>query len=202
MRIVNKKDVFSAIVTGLTTGIMAWQVFAYLGTTEVYGVPLKILPVVIPILWLLGVQLGYFLGQWITFFIEFGKFAAIGFTNAAVDFGVFNFLFALSHERQSYYALFNAASYCVGVMHSYFWNKNWAFNATSSHGGRKEFFKFVGVNLIALVINVSVASLVFYLGSQIDDAAVKSWANLGKIAGSAFGLLFSFVGFRLVVFKK
>ena len=30
----------------------------------------------------------------------------------------------------------------------------------------------------------------------------ESWANIGGVAGSAVALIFSFIGIRLIVFKK
>ena len=87
-----KKDLYFSIITGLLTGFLAWKIFIFLELPEFVGISYAWLTVLIPILWILGVNLGYFLGQWLGFFDQFGKFSAIGFTNAAVDFGVLNIL--------------------------------------------------------------------------------------------------------------
>lgn len=58
------------------------------------GIDPVVLPLIIPFLWVAGVQLGYLLGQFMKPFTQFGRFACIGFANAAVDFGVFYALVA------------------------------------------------------------------------------------------------------------
>ena len=92
MQKLTQKDLFFSIITGLITGISAWKIFIFLNVPNLFGVPVTSLIVVIPILWIFGVNLGYFLGRWVPFFNQFGRFTAIGFTNAAVDFGVLNLL--------------------------------------------------------------------------------------------------------------
>src|SRR3989344_992981 len=85
---------------------------------------------VVPVLWILGVNLGYFLGRWVVFFNQFGKFAAVGFTNAAVDFGILNLLIAYYGIVSGLgFSLFKATSFVVAVAHSYLWNKFWVFSS-------------------------------------------------------------------------
>src|SRR3989344_3633795 len=87
MRLLSSRDVKSAVATGLTSGILGYATLASLDST-VAGFSPAWLVIVIPVLWLLGTQLGYFLGQWLAFFDSFGKYAAIGFTNFAVYSGI------------------------------------------------------------------------------------------------------------------
>jgi len=203
MRTLSKKDIIYAIVTGLLTGIVANGVLSFLKVSLPFGIPLGLLVVVVPILWILGVQLGYALGMWIGFFTRFGKFAAIGFTNAAVDFGVLNLEIALSDiDRGPWFSVFKGVSFIVAIMHSYLWNKFWVFDAGESGGGKGEFAKFIGVAVVSFVINVSVASVVVNLVHPLAGIGTTPWASVGAIVGSAVALVFSFVGFRLAVFKK
>jgi putative flippase GtrA len=88
----------------------------------------------------------------------------------------------------------------VATVHSYFWNKYWAFEAGRSRGGAREAASFFSVALGAILVNVGVASLVVALRPASMDAEV--WAGIGAIAGSATALILSFVGFRLFVFGK
>lgn len=198
-----QKDLFFSVITGLITGFVAWKILVFLGSPEVMGVSMAWLLVLVPVLWILGVNLGYFLGRWMGFFNQFGKFAAVGFTNAAVDFGILNLFIAKTGETAGLmYAVFKGASFIVATLHSYVWNKYWAFDAGESHGHRAEFLKFFSVSILALVVNVSVASLVVNFIPPVLGLDEKVWANVGAVAASAVALVFSFVGFRVIVFKK
>lgn len=198
-----KKDFLFSVVTGLITGFVAWKILVFLGHPELYGFSARWLLAIVPVLWILGVNLGYFLGKWFAFFNQFGKFAAIGFTNAAVDFGILNLFIAGTGQTAGVmYAVFKGVSFIAATLHSYFWNKYWAFDAGSSHGGGGEFFKFFSVALLALVVNVGVASLVVNFIPPVLGLDDRVWANVGAVAASAAALLFSFAGFKFIVFKS
>ncbi len=207
-----KKDLIFSIITGLIAGTIVWRIFIFLDFFDVLSKALSapslnlnpaIMIVAIPLLWILGVNLGYFLGKWIGFFNQFGRFAAIGFTNAAVDFGILNLLIAYTGIAGGpWYSGFKAISFFGALIHSYAWNKFWVFDSAESHGGGVEFAKFVTVSGIAIVINVGIASLVVNAVHPVLGIGANGWANIGAVAGAAVGLLFSFVGYRLLVFKK
>lgn len=211
-----RKDLFFSIVTGFYTGLIAWRILVFLEQPSMMGFPLVWLMVVVPVLWILGVNLGYFLGKWFNFFNQFGRFAAIGFTNAAVDFGVLNVLIAWSGIASGIlYAVFKTISFLISVTHSYFWNRYWVFSAEGGSspkdrqavsGGesdyKNEFFKFIFVYIIAWAINVGTATGVVSFIDPMFGVNQNIWANIGAVAGSAIALAFSFVGVRSVVFKK
>jgi putative flippase GtrA len=195
-----KKDLLFSIITGLTTGIIVWRIFLFLDIMPEYQQYFMHAVWIVPVLWIIGVNLGYFLGRFIGFFNQFGRFTAVGFTNAAVDFGILNFLISWSGEAGGpMYSVFKAISFFVAFLHSYYWNKIWVFEAGQSGGGSREFGKFLGVAIMSILVNVGVASLVVAVAPSSPETA-NVWANLGAIAGSASALVFSFVGFRLLVF--
>ena len=198
----NRRDILFSITTGLTTGLIFWRVFNYLDIHPFGLDSFSFLVVLIPVLWVIGVWFGYFLSNWFRFFRQFGKFVAIGFTNSAIDFGVFNFLFSLSKENQSLFPVFSVISFILAVNHSYFMNKWWAFDAGNTPTTFKQIRNFVAINLVALVVNVGIAFAVFHGVPALFGLNIKSWANISKVAGSAVALIFSFIGFRLVVFNK
>lgn len=201
MRIVNARDIRSALVTGLTTGIIAWRVLDYLDSTLPLGIHPLVLVFVTPIAWIAGVQFGYLLGVMFRPFIQFGRFVAIGFSNAAVDFGVLYILIAYTGLAAGVaYSLFKAISFSIATVHSYYWNKNWAFDAGASHGGGREAASFVAVAVGGLLVNVGVASLV--VAVRPAGFPVESWAGIGAVAGAAAAIIISFTGFRVFVFKK
>lgn len=200
MKLLSRRDIAYAIITGLTAGIIAALVLSFLRQTLPFGISLLWLIPVILTLWIVGVQLGYFLGGWIGFFNQFGKFVAIGFTNFAVDAGVLNLLIAATGiAGGGWYSAFKTISFVAAVTHSYFWNRRWTFQSTGGAG--TEFAKFFAVMVASAAVNVGVASLAVNV-LQPAGADPKLWANLGAVAGSAIALIFSFVGFKIVVFKK
>lgn len=198
-----KKDLAFSIITGVIAGVIAWRILAFLKIGAFFGIPFAWLIVLVPILWISGVNLGYFLGRWFGFFNQFGKFVAVGFTNATVDYGVFDLLIAFTGIAVGLYSsLFKAASFLVAMLHSYVWNKFWVFEAGESKGGGAEFSKFFIVSLVSILVNVGIYSLVVnVLGAQFGISAER-WANIGAIAGSATALMANFVGLRVAVFSK
>ena len=198
-----KRDLIFSLITGFYTGFIAWRIFEFLNIPPPLLLSWAWLMAIIPILWILGVNLGYFLGKWFSFFNQFGKFAAIGFTNAAVDFGILNLLIFYSGIAAGFwFSVFKTVSFAGAMVHSYFWNKYWAFNAAKTEGGSLEFMKFAGVAVLAALVNVGTASIIVnFLGSQFG-ISLAGWANVGAVVGSAAALVFSFSGFKKFVFKK
>jgi putative flippase GtrA len=201
MRIVSTKDVTFALITGLTTGLIADGILQYLHQSLPLGIHPSVLPWAVPVLWVAGVQLGYALGVRYRPFVQFGRFAAIGFANALVDFGVLYLLIARTgYSAGLAYSMFKALSFSVATVHSYFWNKYWAFEAGGSRGGTSEVARFGAVAIASVAVNVVTASLV--VAVRPASFVPQSWAGIGAVVGSAVALIFSFVGYRVFVFRK
>jgi len=201
MRIVSKRDVVSGLVTGLTTGLIAYGILTYLKASLPLGISPSVLPWLLPILWVLGVQFGYLLGTVLKPFVQFGRFVAIGFANAAVDFGALYLLIAQTGQAVGVaYTVYKSISFAVATVHSYLWNKYWAFEAGATQSNAREVSSFLGVSLVSLLVNVAIASVVNALHPA--SIAVQSWAGIAAVVGSAAAIVFSFVGFRVFVFKK
>lgn len=199
----SKRDFFFSVITGLVAGLGAWWILEFLDRPNPGNFRWQWLTIIIPALWVMGVGLGFFLSKWISFMRQFGKFAAIGFTNFVVDIGILNFLIAWGgHAEGAWYAVFKGIAFGVAVTHSFFWNKYWTFEAGESQGGGAEFSKFITVNLVAAGINVGVATFVATGLDPFGGLSQRIWANVAAVVGSAGALVFSFVGLRLLVFKS
>ena len=217
----SKKDFIYASFTGFYSGLIAWQILDFLNISigpfggvcdrsplsgvcpTPDGISWFWLMIIVPIIWIIGVNFGYFLGKWMPFFNQFGRFAAIGFTNFIVSTGTLNIFIAYSGITSgTWYSVFVTVAFLVGAMHSYAWNKFWVFSAQNSVASGGEFLKFFIVNGIAGLINVGVASFIVNVMHPLLGITPEGWANVGAIAGSAIGLIFSFIGFRLLVFKN
>ena len=197
-----KKDLTFSLITGFITGFSAWKIFNFLDVARFQDISFAWLMVFIPLLWICGVNLGYFLGKWLNFFNQFGKFSAIGFTNAAVDFGVLNILISNTDISSGpWYSVFKAISFIVAIIPSYFWNKHWVFSVKEG-GGVFEFGKFISVAIVSIFINNGIASFVVNFINPMFGLSPYAWANISAVAGSAVALAFSFTGFKLMVFRK
>lgn len=198
------KDFWASTLTGLITGFSAWQIAFFLGVRPVMNLSFAWFLVVVPVCWILGVNLGYFLGRFLPFFNQFGRFAAVGFTNAAVDFGILYLLIAISDVASGgFYVAFKALSFVAAAIHSYFWNKFWVFDsANSGISLSREMAKFFTVTAVAILINVAAASIIVNIVGPRFALTNEAWAGVGAVIGSATALVFSFVGFRTVVFRK
>ena len=199
----SKRDLIFSIVTGLITGFSAWRIFIFLELPEFYNFSWVLLVVAVPILWILGVNLGYFLGQWLAFFNQFGKFSAVGFTNAAVYFGLLNILISWSDINKGiWYSVFVAVAFIIATFHSYFWNKYWVFESGKGKISGEELGKFFAAYIIAGLVNTGAASGVVNILDPMFGLTTDQWANMGGIVGSAMALVISFIGVKLAVFKK
>ena len=199
----SKKDIKFTIISGFITGLIVWRLLEFWGVERFQNISYVWLILVVPTFWVAGVWLGYFLSKWFSFFKQFGKYTAIGFTNAAIDFGVFNLLISLTGKALGLaFPIFKGISFLVAVTNSYFWNKYWTFEAGESRGGKSEAVRFFMVNIIAIVINIGVGSLIANGISSVSGFSDKIWANMAAVFGAAVALIFSFVGFKLVVFKR
>ncbi|PIR69412.1 MAG: hypothetical protein COU47_03515 [Candidatus Niyogibacteria bacterium CG10_big_fil_rev_8_21_14_0_10_46_36] len=208
------KDYILAFFSGLLTGLLLLPVLRNLDA----GIPYQswVLLVGFPFLMIFGLFVGGVLSRWVRIFFQASKFAVTGFLNMAVDFGVLNLLISFTGiSMGAYFSVFKGASFIVANINSYFWNKFWTFrkkipahleSLESVPGAQKqapkEYAQFFIVSVIGLLINVGAATLVVnVVGAQFDLGA-NAWANVGAVAGSAAGLLWNFIGYKLIVFKS
>jgi putative flippase GtrA len=144
-------------------------------------------------------QIAHRIGKKYSFLWQIAKFAFVGVLNTAIDFGVLNALIALTSITAGIAIIgLNAISFSIAVINSYFWNKRWVF----SLGKKGNFVTFLTVTLIGLSINTgTVYILTTYLGPDSTSSQTQ-WANLAKVIATCFSLIWNFVGYKLIVFKK
>ena len=98
---ITRRDIYFALATGVVTGTIAWRLFVYLSIPRPYDVSFAWLIAVVPLLWIAGRIFGHILQRYIPAMDQFSKFVAIGFTNAAIDFGYLNILIAHTGFRRA-----------------------------------------------------------------------------------------------------
>lgn len=208
-----KKDIFITILVGIFTALVWVSVFLRLGTFEnihigefSIGLGNKIwgLVVIVPIVYVFGLYLGKWLSRRWAFFKTFARYVMVGFLNSGVDFAVFNLLMHITGiVRGPTVSSFKTVSFIVAVTNSYFWNKYWAFEAGSTKTDKgQEFVKFFAVNIVGALLNVGITTaIIFTVPPQLGFSQVV-WNNIAAVIATAIALIWNFIGFRLIVFKK
>ncbi|MEL3959053.1 GtrA family protein [Caldifermentibacillus hisashii] len=108
----------------------------------------------------------------------FVKFGIVGLGNTLITIGSYHVFVYLGLN----YILANVISYLLGMMNSYYWNKNWVFRVKPNE--KKTFVKFIFVNMISLLINNFTLILlvgIFFLSSTVSQllaTVLGLWINL------------------------
>lgn len=201
----HKKDIIISIIAGILTALVWVSVFLRLGTFEdLFGFKEAAwgLLVIVPVVYVFGLYLGEWLSKWFAFFRQFARYVMVGFFNTGVDFAIFNLLMSLTGiEKGLFISSFKTASFVVAVTNSYFWNKYWSFEAGSSVAPKgAEFAKFMAVNIVGILLNVGVTSLIIFTTAPQFGFSQVSWNNIAAVIATIFTLIWNFIGFRLIVF--
>ena len=195
-----RKDILIGAIVGFLTGIFLLVIFSYLEVDfqnkdiiALFGTAL---------LFAAGVWLGYFLSRFFLFFKQFGKFAAVGFLSASIDFAILNVVSALTGVTAgNTVGLINIPGFLVAVVNGYLWSKLWVFTSRDSEKLFHDFPKFLAVTITGLAINSGIIiALTTYLAAPAGLGAIW-WLNIAKVIASAVALICNFVGYRFIVFR-
>ena len=108
---------------------------------------------------------------------QFLRFAGIGFLNTAVDFSIINILITLTGVTAGLkLSLINTLAFGVAVIHSFLWNKYWAFGEE-----KEKIVKFIFRLILAGAVGASVIVLVI-LGAGKE----YSWLYFAILAVALF----------------
>lgn len=198
-----KKDYLLAAIAGFYTALILLPTFKNIdiGFDYLY----VILLFAIPVLWIVGLTIAYFLSKMAAVFYQFGKFVVVGFANTAIDFGVLNILSMLTQKTSGFLlGGVNLPGFIIAAVHSYFWNKFWVFRKPGEPRQKpdySDFFTFLLVIVIGVFVNGGiVVGVTTYIEPQFG-LTPERWLNIAKVAATAITLIWNFVGFKLFVFK-
>ena len=196
-----KKDLKTALILGFLIGVFFLPTIAFHISITI---PISILIIVACVISTPILLIFFkFCGNYIKSLEQFGKFAAVGTLNSAIDIGVLNILMFLTGFNEGvFYAIFKSGSFFVSKINSYFWNKFWTFESTTKISF-KEYLSFAFYTLVGAVINTSAASFVVnYVKYKINLGITDSlWGVLGAVAGILASFLWNFLSYRKIVFK-
>lgn len=137
------------------------------------------------------------------FVVEILKFAVVGVVNTGVDLVIFKILRVSTGLGTSgiYFSLFKAISFLFAATNSYFMNKYWTFTGHQEKKRSIEVQQFLTITIIGWVINVVSSTAFVHSVPPHFGLSADQWASVAALFGTAIGLLWNFLGFRLFVFK-
>lgn len=195
-----KIDTIVSLIIGFLIGLFF---FISLRTLQIEIPQSWLFLIIFPPLSWLGLFLASLLGKKILAIYQLAKFLLVGALNTMVDLGILNLLMWLSGIYKGlFFSVFKGISFLVAATNSYFWNKFWTFEKKESIFVGREYFKFLFVAIIGLLINVGVATfLVNVVGPQFGISE-PLWANIGAFVAVFVALTWNFLGAKFLVFKK
>lgn len=132
---------------------------------------------------------------------QFMRFAFVGVVNTVLDLVVLNLLVYIFDVHNPFiFSICKGVSFSIAVVNSYFMNKYFTFNKKETEN--KDFYLFIIISLIGLVINIVISSLLFYLlGLYSSYISVNLIATISAIIGSSVTMLVNYFGYSYFVFK-
>lgn len=133
---------------------------------------------------------------------QMGRFGIVGLMNFAVDTGILSFLSAITGVYMGIGIIpLNTISTIVAVFNSYYWNRTWTFTSPEA-ASRKEFFQFLAVVIVAIMINGALVYVFTTYVPLIDNLTPERHEILAKIAATVISLFWNFLGLKFFVFKS
>ena len=120
------------------------------------------------------------------------KFGFVGGLNTAVDWGLYWLLTRTVPYFAESLVLAKSISYTVGIINSFFWNKNFTFRAKQTPP--RKFILFFITNLMAVAINSTVMAF------SLHTMQLSELASLGLATGCT--LLWNFLTSKFLIFKQ
>lgn len=193
------KDYKLGALAGFLTGICliptAWNI-GYHHTGILFALPFVGAAGIV-----FGLWLGHALAQKFAVIYQVAKFAAIGFLNTAINFGILNILSISTGVTGGVSAGgINIPATIIAASNSYVWNKFWVFKKIDKKGFFHDVPKFAIVTFIGLVVN----SLILIFFTSLDPMFgfnPGAWLNIGKFLATLVGILVDFLGYKFLVFK-
>ena len=197
-----KKDLKIVALAGFLIAILAIPITSNLGLPPILksfgGIGVS---VILFVLTLVGFLILDFFSRWLAILRQITKFIIVGGLNTFLDFAVLNFLIASSGIVAGLgFSFFKGISFLAAVTNSYFWNKYWTFESQTKK--ELEFVQFAVVSTIGFFINVGVASFIVNNIGVPSAVSPTLWANFGALVAVAASLIWNFLGYKFIVFRR
>lgn len=196
------KDYEYALILGITIGIFLIPTEMNLSKHHNFSVYIYWFTVFIfPILSVIGLFIARLLFAKISVLWQFVKFALIGISNTAINFGVLNLLsFASGVTRGVWTAIFAAIAFFAAMANSYIWNSHWSFKNNNKRTPA-EFLQFFTVTFVGSLINIAVVYLVVNKIQYPSSISPQLWLNIANVIATLTVMFWDFSGFKFIVFR-
>lgn len=133
---------------------------------------------------------------------QFARFFVVGVINAAIFLGVLNLLTWMSSIYSGILLVwFNCVAFILTLINSYFLNKRWTFDDSGAHENTVT-AKFIVVTVIGLAINTAILYILTTVIGPRFGISPAWWVNVSAVIVTGFSLIWNFLGYKYVVFKK
>ncbi len=133
---------------------------------------------------------------------QFGKFFLVGGFNFLLDAAILNFfLFATKLTAGLPQTGFKSASFVLGIVSSYLWNKHWTFSGGPKKNRGKEIYQFLAISLVSFALNVSLDYFFVNMVGSFWDMKPILWAQFSAVLAAAIAMFWNFLGYKFIVFK-
>lgn len=154
------------------------------------------------------VILGITLPKWAE---QFSSFFVIGVVNTVMDLAILYTLSTLTGlEKGEGAAVLKAISFSIVSFFSFLANKKWTFKEKSKDIGNqaKKYSQFIVISIGGLIINTSIVGLVtkfippLFIPIIAFQFTPKLWLLCASLIATAVSLVWNFLGYKFIVFKK
>ncbi|MBX4187524.1 MAG: GtrA family protein [Candidatus Doudnabacteria bacterium] len=135
--------------------------------------------------------------------LQFLRFAVVGVINTAINFAIFNLLiWATGVTKGPMIVPMTGAAFLAANINSYLLNRKWTFKDNSNGEGAKQFSVYLSVSIVGALINIGCVFLLTTYIPPLLGLSEQLWANLANLVATGLSLIWNFVGYKLIVFKK
>lgn len=134
---------------------------------------------------------------------QLAKFIIVGGINTGIDFLVLNIEMILTGITSGPSMLIlNSISFSAATTNSFFMNKRWTFEDKGDKKDGVKFSQFLIVSIIGITINGGVVYLITSFVDPLFGLNPQLWANVAKLFATGISLVWNFIGYKFIVFKK
>lgn len=198
------RDVRNALIIGAAAGLLAWYIGGNLDLKQ------PLVEKILPWLWIV-LALGAPAGLWVAALLarriptlfQLAKYGLIGALNTLLSLAIVNALANLTGITAGVGAgSFIIAGFIVANTHSFFWNKYWTFGDGSTANAPVQYAGFLVVTAASSLIGAALVATLTHFVAPPFGLNAQQWLNLANVFAIAISLVWNFIGYKLLVFKK